>query len=104
IIRREALYILDVQKEQPVTILPYGFHRIATTLLVVGDIQLEFDVARVGGAHDPVNFIGRFTQTSHVVVIPQRNAEASGPLPDLSEEAAELLEVRSFRLPIFWPG
>src|SRR5437762_5779288 len=35
ITRRQTLYILDVQKDQPIVILPYSTSRIATALLVI---------------------------------------------------------------------
>src|SRR5207247_1144847 len=57
IARRHTLHILDVQKEQPIVILPNSTSRIAAALLIVGDIEFKFDVARIGRLHDPIPFI-----------------------------------------------
>ena len=84
IARRHTLHILDVQKEQPIVILPNSTSRIAAALLIVGDIEFKFDVARIGRLHDPIHFIGRFAQAAHVIVIADRHAQIDGSLADFS--------------------
>ena len=49
----------------------------------MGDIELEFDVARVNRFHDSINFVGRFSERAHVIVIADRNTKIDGALADL---------------------
>src|SRR5260370_33204016 len=71
-----------------------GFHGVATALKIVGDIQFQFDVARIGKTHDLVKLFGAFAERAHVVMVSERDSEISGALAELGESFAQLFEVR----------
>ena len=50
----------------------------------MGDIELEFDVARVNRFHDSINFVGRFSERARMIVIADRYTKIDGAFADLS--------------------
>ena len=65
----------------------------------MGDVELEFDVSRIGGRKDLFDFLGPLAHRVHVVVIPERDAEIRRSLADLGEQAPEALIVGGGKRP-----
>src|SRR6266849_3217042 len=94
VLPRKALDVFDVQKEQSIAELIDGFHGVATALEIVGDIQFQFDIARIRKTHDLIKLFGAFAERAHVVMVSERDSEISGALAKLGESFAQLFEVR----------
>src|ERR1700674_579777 len=90
----EVLYVIDVQKEPAIMEFLHCFYRVAATLKVVGDIQFQFDVARIRNTHDLIKLLGALAERGHVIVISERDSEISGALAEVGEGFPQQFEIR----------
>src|SRR5262249_26032884 len=77
--------ILQMQEKDPSTVLVNGLCR-TTSLQVMGDIELEFDVTWVDRVKDAIYFVGRFREAVHMIVKPDRYSDIRGAFADLGKE------------------
>src|SRR5204863_9442707 len=86
-----AFDVLDVAEQQSIRVLPDGGDGIDATLLVVGDVELELHVARVGRGKNLIHLLGPFANRVHVIVVPERDAEIRRSFADFGEQTSEPL-------------
>src|SRR5206468_5121284 len=86
-----AFYVLDVKEQQSIRVLPDRADRIAAALLIMGDIELELDISRVGRLEDLIDLPGAFANRIHVVVVAERDAQVCAAFADFSEQASQPL-------------
>ena len=78
-----------------------GLRRVAATLRVMRHVEFQLDVARVRRVHHAVNFVGRFAETAHVIVIAERDADIMNALANFGQQMAEPFEIIRRRPPRF---
>src|SRR5262249_4005727 len=91
--RFDTFDILNVQKQQSIVVTVDGLSRIAATLNIVGNVQLQFYVTRIRRIQNPVHLFRLLAQAAHMVVIAHGNAQVRGAFADSSEKVAKFLVV-----------
>ena len=91
-----------MQEQQAVVVAVNRLDRIAATLLIVRDVELELDVAGIGRVQDSIHIVGPLAEAVHVIVIAERDADVGRAFADLREHAAQALPVIGGGRAVFW--
>ena len=83
-----------MQEQQAVGIFFDGFHGIAAALEIVGNVEFQLGVARIGGFEDLIDFFGMLAERAHVIVVAERNSEIGGAFAEFGEQLAQVFVVR----------
>ena len=69
------------------------FDGIAAALEVMGNVEFEFGVTRIGRGENLIDFFGTLAERTHVVVIAERNSKFGSLLADRGQQLSESLVI-----------
>src|SRR5947207_6495700 len=87
------LHILNMQEEQAIRMLLNRLDWISATLEIMGNVELELHVTRIGCGQHALESVRVLAHGSHMIVIAEPDAEVGGALADLRQHSSQALVV-----------
>src|SRR5580698_1375069 len=80
------LHILEMNKQQTVSVLPHGCCRVSPTLLVMCNVEQKLHIARIGCVQNSRELLRRLSDGPHMIVKCYLHSVIRSPLADFGKQ------------------